>query len=426
LHCKTTEILTEHYGINKSLINKGEKIEKKISNVFYEIDRIREFNQYKVIKAMQETRISDFHFNTSTGYGYGDIGRDALEDVYAYIFKAEKALVRAQIVSGTHAIALVLFGLLRPGDEILSITGPPYDTLKTVIGIGEKREEGTLKDWGINYNEINLLLDKKFDVERLSKIITSKTKMILIQRSRGYSWRESLTIEDIKELVDAVRNINQEIIIFVDNCYGEFVEKEEPIEIGADIIAGSLIKNPGGGLSPTGGYIVGNQTLVEQVANRLTAPGLGKECGPALGINLPFYMGLFNGPHIVGEAIKAAIFTSKLFESHGFDVSPKFDEKRGDIIQAIKFNERNKLIRFCQGIQKAAPIDSYVQPEPYKMPGYEDEVIMAGGTFIQGSSIELSADAPLRPPYIGYFQGSFNYSHGKLGALIALSEVLKL
>jgi len=422
---ETEALLKTYYGIDEFLISETKNINQELNETFNVIDEIREFNQYKVLKAMQESRVSDFHFNSSTGYGYGDIGRDTIEKIYASVFKAEKALVRSQIVSGTHALSLVLFGILRPGDELLSVTGEPYDTLKTVIGIDNSNEKGTLKDWGISYKEVGLSPDGTPDIESIIESISNRTRMVLIQRSKGYSWRPSLTIKEIKKLIDNIRSISKDIIIFIDNCYGEFVEECEPIEVGADIAAGSLIKNPGGGLAPTGGYIVGRQALVEQVSNRLTAPGLGDECGPSLGVNHLLYMGLFNSPHIVGEALKTAVFASRLFELYGFEVSPRHKERRGDIIQAIKFNDVHKLLAFCRGIQKAAPVDSYVMPEPYKMPGYKDNIIMAGGTFIQGSSIELSADAPLRPPYIGYLQGGFNYDHGRLGALIALSEILK-
>ncbi len=422
---ETEALLKTYYGIDEFLISETKNINEELNETFNVIDEIREFNQYKVLKAMQESRVSDFHFNSSTGYGYGDIGRDTIEKIYASVFKAEKALVRSQIVSGTHALSLVLFGILRPGDELLSVTGEPYDTLKTVIGIDNSNEKGTLKDWGISYKEVGLSPDGTPDIESIIESISNRTRMVLIQRSKGYSWRPSLTIKEIKKLIDNIRSISKDIIIFIDNCYGEFVEECEPIEVGADIAAGSLIKNPGGGLAPTGGYIVGRQALVEQVSNRLTAPGLGDECGPSLGVNHLLYMGLFNSPHIVGEALKTAVFASRLFELYGFEVSPRHKERRGDIIQAIKFNDVHKLLAFCRGIQKAAPVDSYVMPEPYKMPGYKDNIIMAGGTFIQGSSIELSADAPLRPPYIGYLQGGFNYDHGRLGALIALSEILK-
>lgn len=424
---KETEILLKkHYCISNTILEALENVQRDVEVIFDRIDEIREFNQYKVLNAMQAAKVSDYHFNTSTGYGYSDLGRDTLEDVYAKVFRAEKALVRPQIISGTHALTLALFGVLRPGDELISATGSPYDTLKAVIGNGKKDKSGSLCDWGISYKEAALASDGIPNIDTIINEITHKTKMVLIQRSRGYSWRPSLTLNSIKEIIDNIKTINNDIIVLVDNCYGEFVEEKEPIEVGADIIAGSLIKNPGGGLAPTGGYIAGKKELVDMIANRLTAPGLGDKCGPSLGINHLLYVGLFNSPHIVGEALKTAVFSSRLLNLFGFEVSPEFQEKRGDIIQAVKLNTPENLLAFCRGIQKAAPVDSHVMPEPSPMPGYEDEIIMAGGTFIQGSSIELSVDAPIRPPYIAYFQGGFNWHHGKLGVLIALNELLKL
>lgn len=374
---------------------------------------------------MQEERLSDSHFTNTTGYGYGDIGRDTLERIYARIFKAEDALVRPHITSGTHAISLALGGNLRPGDTLLSVTGKPYDTLLQIIGI-EGQNVGSLKEFGINYKQVDLNQDNKIDISRVVDIIKNdKTiKMVEIQRSTGYGWRPSLSIDDIQNAIKAVKGIREDIICFVDNCYGEFIDTREPIEAGADIAAGSLIKNIGGGIAPTGGYVVGRKRYVEQAAYRLTAPGLGKELGSTFGVIRLMIQGLFMAPHITGEALKSAIFCSRLMELSGYEVSPKYNESRSDIIQAIKFNNSNDLINFCKGIQKGSPVDSFVECEPWDMPGYTDQVIMAAGAFVQGSSIELSADAPIRPPYIAYLQGGLTFEHAKTGILVGLSNVI--
>jgi len=421
---ETRNFLIKEFGINSKILDIAREVEKEIGGLTAEIESIREYNQYKVIRAMQNHNLSESHFQGSTGYGYGDRGREILDMVYADVFKAEDALVRHQIVSGTHALAVCLFGNLRPGDELLSITGKPYDTLEEVIGIrGEG--EGSLKEFGITYRQVELLDNGNIDFENVKKNINDKTKMILIQRSRGYSWRSPLMIEDIRKAVNFIRSIKENVIIMVDNCYGEFVETEEPIEAGADIIAGSLIKNPGGGLATTGGYIAGKQAYVRNAACRLTTPGLSKEVGASLGQNRLMFQGLFFAPHVVAESLKGAVFCAAIMEKLGFETSPSSKERRGDIIQAIKFNQEDYLIAFCQGIQKGSPVDSYVMPEPWDMPGYEHPVIMAAGAFVQGASIELSADAPIKAPFIAYMQGGLTFDHVKLGVLTSVEMMHK-
>lgn len=423
MHYKTMEYLINKLNINKKIIDACITTEDEVQQQFNKIDEVREFNQYKVLNAMQKNRLSDTHFNYSTGYGYGDVGRDTLDKVYADIFEAEDALVRPQIVSGTHALTLCLFGILRPGDEMLAVTGKPYDTLDNIIGI-DKALPGSLKDFGITYNQVDLSPEGKINYSEITKKINSNTKLVLIQRSTGYSWRPALSMEDIEYTIKFIKIINPKIVCMVDNCYGEFIDFKEPTEVGADIIAGSLIKNPGGGIAPTGGYVVGKKHLVELAAGRLIAPGIGKECGATLGINRLFFQGLFLAPHVVSEALKGAVFCSKLFEKLGYAVNPEFTARRSDIIQAIKFESREALIAFCQGIQKGSPVDSYVSPEPWDMPGYNDQVIMAAGGFVQGSSIELSADAPLRPPYIAYLQGGLTFDHAKIGIIYAVQNLI--
>lgn len=421
----TKNLLKEHYNITDRVIELAEASLSDIIGVIERIDRIKEYNQIKVLKAMQEERLSDSHFTNTTGYGYGDIGRDTLERIYSKIFKAEDALVRPHITSGTHAISLALGGNLRPGDTLLAITGKPYDTLLQIIGI-EGENVGSLKEFGINYKQIDLTEDNKIDISGVVKQIKSDStiKMIEIQRSTGYGWRPSLSIDDIQNAIRSIKSIREDIICFVDNCYGEFIDTREPIEVGADIAAGSLIKNIGGGIAPTGGYVVGKKKYVEQAAYRLTAPGLGKELGSTFGVIRLMIQGLFMAPHITGEALKSAIFCSRLMELSGYEVSPKYYEDRSDIIQAIKFNDRDDLINFCKGIQKGSPVDSFAECEPWDMPGYTDQVIMAAGAFVQGSSIELSADAPIRPPYIAYLQGGLTFEHAKTGILIGLTNVI--
>ncbi|MFF2089740.1 aminotransferase class I/II-fold pyridoxal phosphate-dependent enzyme [Paenibacillus sp. NPDC058174] len=387
------------------------------------VDRIAERNQWKVIQAFQRHKVSDFHFTGSTGYGYNDRGREVLDLVYADVFGAEAALVRPHFVSGTHTIGVALFGLLRPGDELLYITGTPYDTLHKVIG---KPGDGTgsLQDWGIGYNEVPLLEGGALDWERIEQAINGNTKVIGIQRSRGYSWRSSFTVAEIGEMVRRVKAIKSDVLVFVDNCYGEFTELTEPTQVGVDLMAGSLIKNPGGGLAATGGYITGTAAAVEAAAYRLTAPGIGGEVGAMLDTLRAIYQGLFLAPHLVGQAVKGSVFAAALFEQLGFETQPRWNAPRTDLIQAVRFGGAEHLIAFVQGIQQAAAVDSHVTPEPWDMPGYEHPVIMAAGTFIQGGSLELSADAPIREPYIAYMQGGLTYAHAKYGVLTALKRLI--
>lgn len=422
MNLTTKEYLKKNFEIDDKIIELTEQAEKDALLVFERIDEVKQLNQLKVIKAMQDNKLSDSHFNGTTGYGYDDRGRDVLDSVYANVFGAEDALVRHHIVSGTQALSLCLFGNLRPGDELVAVTGKPYDTLEEVIGIrGENC--GSLKEFGVTYKQVDLKLNGKPDLDGIKATVSSKTKMAMIQRSRGYSWRDALLIEDIKNIIDTVKAVNNNIIIMVDNCYGEFVEKVEPIEVGADIIAGSLIKNPGGGLALTGGYIAGKRELIEQCAYRLTSPGLGKEVGASLGNNRLMFQGLFMAPHVVSESLKGAVFCAALMKRAGFETLPSVDSMRSDIIQAVKFNNADCLIAYCQGIQKGSPVDSYVTPQPWDMPGYDSQVIMAAGAFVQGSSIELSADAPIKEPYIAYMQGGLVYEHVKLGNIIALQKL---
>jgi len=422
----TKEALKKIYGVDENIINLYEKALIDVTKEFNYYDDIREFNQLKVLDALQKERISDSHFTNSSGYGYGDIGRDSLDKVYARVFNTESALVRPHFVNGTHAIGAALFGNLRPGDTLLSVCGTPYDTLHNIIGISGKENIGSLKEYGVNYKQIDLK-DGKVDCVSVEDILRSdkSIKLVHIQRSTGYGWRKAMTILEIKEVITKIKNINSNAICFVDNCYGEFVETLEPTEVGADLIAGSLIKNIGGGIAPTGGYIAGKATYVEQAAFRLTIPGIGGECGSTFGVMRSFYQGLFLAPHVTMEAVKGAVFCSRIMELAGFEVLPKYTDKRSDIIQAIKFNDKEKLIKFCKGIQHGSPIDSFLECEPWDMPGYTDQVIMAAGAFIQGASIELSADAPIREPYIAYLQGGLTFDHVKIGVMIALSTILK-
>ena len=373
---------------------------------------------------MRECKVSDIHFNTSSGYAYDDIGRSKLEELYAKVFAAESALVRTQFVSGTHALATVLFGILRPGDKIISLTGTPYDTMQTVIGYTAS-SSGSLKEYGILYDELPLT-EGRVDVERIADVLDERTKMVLIQRSRGYSRRPTLLIEDIREICNQVHRLRPDCICFVDNCYGEFVESLEPTQAGADIMAGSLIKNPGGGLAPTGGYIVGREDLVELASYRLTAPGMGAELGASLVNNRLFFQGLFLAPHVVSQALKGALFAAGIFENLGYTTYPRISDERGDIIQAIELGTAEKLVAFCGGVQKYSPVDSFVKPEPWDMPGYTDQIIMAAGTFVQGASIEFSADGPLRPPYNVYLQGGLTFEQVMFGILGAAEEIRQL
>ena len=399
------------------------KIEKEIEPEFKKIEKICEKNSIKVIKAFQECNLQEMHLQTSTGYGIDEPGRNKIEEIYANIFKAEDSLVRAQFISGTHALAITLSALLRPNDTMISITGAPYDTLQTVIGLGENPSKSSLKQYGVKYEQIELVNDE-FNEKAIQQRLSNKdVKLIEIQRSRGYSTRKSLNIEKIEKIIAKIREVNKEAIIMVDNCYGEFVEEKEPIEVGADIVVGSLMKNLGAGIATSGAYIVGKKELVEMCAERLTAPGIGKEIGPSLNQNTNLLKGLFFAPQVVSSSLKTAIFASKILEELGYNVEPKYNEKRADIVQTIHLGSKEKLIKFCQGIQKGSPIDSNVIPEPGEMGGYEDKVIMAAGTFTEGSTIELSCDGPIREPYIAYMQGGLTYEYGKYGILKAIEEM---
>ena len=411
----------EQLGISEKVLKFARETEAALKERFEEIDGVAEYNQLKVIKAMQEARVSDIHFAGTTGYGYNDLGRDTLEEVYARAFHGEDALVRPQLISGTHALTVALSGNLRPGDEILSPVGKPYDTLEEVIGIRDS--VGSLKEFGITYSQVDLLPDGSFDFEGIRKAINERTKLVEIQRSKGYATRPTLSVARIGELISFIKSIKPDVICMVDNCYGEFVETLEPTDVGADMIVGSLIKNPGGGLAPIGGYIVGRKDCIERAAYRLTAPGLGKEVGASLGVSQSLYQGLFLAPTVVAGALKGAVFAANLYEKLGFGVVPNGSESSHDIIQAITFGTPEGVIRFCEGIQAAAPVDSFVTPEPWAMPGYDSDVIMAAGAFIQGASIELSADAPIKPPYAVYFQGGLTWYHAKLGILMSLQKL---
>ena len=411
----------EQLGISEKVLKFARETEAALKERFEEIDGVAEYNQLKVIKAMQEARVSDIHFAGTTGYGYNDLGRDTLEEVYARAFHGEDALVRPQLISGTHALTVALSGNVRPGDEILSPVGKPYDTLEEVIGIRDS--VGSLKEFGITYSQVDLLPDGGFDFEGIRKAINERTKLVEIQRSKGYATRPTLSVARIGELISFIKSIKPDVICMVDNCYGEFVETLEPTDVGADMIVGSLIKNPGGGLAPIGGYIVGRKDCIERAAYRLTAPGLGKEVGASLGVSQSLYQGLFLAPTVVAGALKGAVFAANLYEKLGFGVVPNGSESRHDIIQAITFGTPEGVIRFCEGIQAAAPVDSFVTPEPWAMPGYDSDVIMAAGAFIQGASIELSADAPIKPPYAVYFQGGLTWYHAKLGILMSLQKL---
>lgn len=421
---ETREFLKQMYNMNDEIFNLSEEVLSDIEYKFDELKEVREYNQYKVLNAMQEARLSDQHFNWTTGYGYNDIGREKVEEIYSKVFHTEDALVRPIIVNGTHALSLCVQGLVRPGDEILSITGKPYDTLEGVIGIRE--EKGSLKEYGVTYEQVDFLENGNVDLDGIKNKINNRTKLVMIQRSKGYSWRKSLSIDDIKEAIETVKSVNPNLIVMVDNCYGEFLDTKEPTDVGADVMAGSLIKNPGGGLALTGGYIAGKSDLIEQISYRMTSPGVGKECGLTFGTTRSVLQGFFIAPYIVSQAVMGAIFCSRLFEKLGYDVLPKYDDLRSDIIQCIRLNNADEVVKFCEGIQAAAPVDSYVTPVPWDMPGYESEVIMAAGAFIQGSSIELSADAPIRPPYNVYFQGGLTFDHSKMGALKAVEYINKL
>lgn len=411
----------EKMGISREVFRQGEEILEGLKSRFAQIDQVAEFNQLKVLEAMQENRVSEACLLGTTGYGYNDVGRDTLEQVYASVFGTEDALVRAQITCGTHALALALFSNLRPGDELLSPVGKPYDTLEEVIGI--RQGKGSLREYGITYRQVDLLPNGDFDYEEIKKAVGDKTKMVTIQRSKGYQTRPTLSVTRIGELIRFIKAIKPEVICMVDNCYGEFVETIEPSQVGADLVVGSLIKNPGGGLAPIGGYLAGSRACIEQAAYRLTSPGLGKEVGASLGVLGSFYQGLFLAPTVTAGALKGAIFAANLFERAGFKVVPDSQESRHDIIQAVTLGSPEGVKAFCRGIQMAAPVDSYVTPEAWDMPGYDSQVIMAAGAFVSGSSIELSADGPIRSPYTAYFQGGLTWQHAKLGILTAYQQV---
>ena len=420
------KFIKDNFGISDKTLKLVSEAEESIKEQFKHIENICEINQLRVMKAFADNRVSDSHFVATTGYGYDDLGRDTLDRVYADIMGAEDALVRHNFISGTHTISTALFAVLRPNDILVSITGKPYDTLEEVIGIQGEAGNGSLKDFGVKYVQIDLKHDGTPDLEQIKFTLTHmNVKAVTIQRSKGYGWRPTYSAKDIGALIEFVKEISPETICIVDNCYGEFVETEEPTAYGADLIAGSLIKNPGGGLAPTGGYIAGKQKYVELCAYRLTSVGIGKEAGASLGFNRQMYQGLFMAPHVVSQALKAAVLCSAVFEKLGFEVDPKPNEIRHDIIQSIKFGDPDKVTAFCQGIQKGAPVDSFVTPEPWDMPGYSSQVIMAAGAFVQGASIELSADAPIKPPYIAYMLGGLTYESAKLGIMVAADKMLR-
>lgn len=412
----------ENMGINKKVLDYCQQMEDKLQERFSAIDRMAEYNQLKVLHAMQKNKLSEAHLNPSTGYGYNDIGRDTLEQIYADVFHAEDALVRPHITCGTHALHIALAGNLRPGDEILSPVGKPYDTLDEIIGI--RPSAGSLAEYGVTYRQVDLLPDGSFDREGIRQAVNDKTRLVEIQRSKGYAARPTLSTARIGELISFIKSIRPDIICMVDNCYGEFVEAQEPTDVGADMAVGSLIKNPGGGLAPVGGYIVGKKDCVERAAYRLTAPGLGKELGASLGVTASFIQGLFLAPTVTASALKGAILAANVYEALGYSVIPNAEEERYDIIQAIAFGNPDLLTAFCEGIQAAAPVDSYVTPTPWAMPGYDSDVIMAAGAFISGASIELSADGPMKPPYAVYFQGGLTYPHAKYGIMKSLQRIV--
>ncbi|MEE0858735.1 MAG: methionine gamma-lyase family protein [Acutalibacteraceae bacterium] len=412
------------YNIDEKILTSADKAMELVKDQLAKIDEIQDYNTQKMLYAFQKAGISESHFSTSTGYGFDDRGREALDEIYATVFDAEDALVRHNFVCGTHALTVALFGMLRPGDTMLSVTGTPYDTLQSVIGLSGNYS-GSLKDFGIIYDEVKLTSDGKPDYNAIEKAITPDLKMVYIQRSRGYELRPSLLIDEIAKIAEIAKKKAPNTIVMLDNCYGEFVEKEQPLTKGVDIMAGSLIKNAGGGIAPTGGYIAGKTDLVQQCAYRLTTPGIGKEQGATLGVNRELFLGAFNAPHATGEALKTAVFASALFEILGFDTTPRYNEKRGDIIQLLKLGSNNALVAFCEGIQKGGPVDSFVTPQPADMPGYESKVVMAAGAFTLGSTIELSADAPLREPYAVWMQGGLNFHSARVGVLLAAQSMLE-
>lgn len=420
----TNQLLQDKFKIDPRVLELTEAAEKETAEDFKVLDDIMTYNQYKILDAFQKNRLSDMHFGWNTGYGYDDAGRDAIEKVYADIFHTDKALVRPTIVNGTHALAITLLGILRPGDELIYCTGGPYDTLEEVIGIrGEGN--GSLKDYGISYKQVELLPVGSIDLNGIAEAITDKTRMVTVQRATGYGWRKAITIDEIARWAEFVENLNPDIIKMTDNCYGEFLDIKEPTDVGVDVIAGSLIKNPGGGLALTGGYVCGRADLIDKIQYRMTCPGIGGECGLTFGQTRAMFQGLFQAPKVVNGAVKGAILCGKAYEKLGFEVCPKPEDKRSDIIQAVRLKTPEAVEAFCQAIQAAAPVDSHVSPIPWDMPGYESQVIMAAGAFVQGSSIELSADAPMREPYNVYFQGGLTYEHSKFGVIKSLDTLLK-
>ena len=420
----TNQLLNEHFKIDEKVLSLVDDAEKEVKSQFAKLDDIMAYNQYKVLDAFQKNRISDMHFSWNTGYGYDDPGRDAIERTYADIFHTDAALVRPTIVNGTHALAITLLGILRPGDELIYCTGGPYDTLEEVIGIrGEGN--GSLKDYGISYKQVELLPDGSLDLEGIRRAISPKTKMVTVQRATGYGWRKAITIDQIEEWASFIKELNPDIIKMVDNCYGEFLDIKEPTDVGADVIAGSLIKNPGGGLALTGGYVAGRQDLIDKIQYRMTCPGIGGECGLTFGQTRAMFQGIFMAPKVVNGAVKGAVLCGEVYKKLGYEICPQTDDTRSDIIQAVRLGSPEKVVAFCEGIQAAAPIDAHVKPIPWDMPGYESQVVMAAGAFVQGSSIELSADAPIREPYNVYFQGGLTYEHSKFGVIKSADTLLK-
>ena len=421
----TVNILKNNFGISEKVIALIDESEREVSPVFEELDDIMTYNQYKVLDVFQKNRLADRHFSWNTGYGYDDAGREMIEKVYADVFHAEAALCRPTLVNGTHALAITLLGLLRPGDELIYCTGTPYDTLETVIGLKNYEPgNGSLKDYGVTYKQVELLPDGNIDFEGLRNAISDKTRMVTLQRSTGYGWRKAITIDKIEEWASFVSDINPDIIKMVDNSYGEFLDTKEPTDVGADVMAASLIKNPGGGLALTGAYVAGRKDLINRIQYRMTCPGIGGECGLTFGQTRSMFQGLFIAPRVVNGAVKGAVLCGRVFEKLGYDVCPKPEDKRSDIIEAVRLGTPEAVVSFCQGVQAAAPIDSYVRPIPWDMPGYDDQVVMAAGAFVQGSSIELSADAPIREPYNVYFQGGITYEHSKFGVIKALQALV--
>ena len=415
--------MDNEFGVSNYILDLSEKVQKEIEPVLKKIDEVCSYNSLKVLEAFQKNRLCEAHFNSTTGYGYGDIGREAIEKIYSDIMGADDSLVRSQFISGSHALTVTLFALLRPGDTLLSISGKPYDTLEEVIGI--KENASSLKSFNVNYEQIDLINDD-FNYEEIEQTLkTKKIKVIEIQRSKGYSTRKSITIEKLEKVIRFIKNIDKDVIIMIDNCYCEFVEKKTPLMVGADIIVGSLIKNLGGGIAPNGAYICGRKDLIDLCGERLTLPGEGREVGPTLGINKSILQGLFFAPSVVASSLKTAVFASLLLEKMGYKVEPKYNDLRADIVQNIEFGNADDLIKFCQGIQQGSPVDSFAIPEPWDMPGYVDKVIMAAGAFTQGASIELSCDGPIRSPYIAYLQGGLTFDYGKLGVMKAASKLVK-